>query len=168
MQTTEELERIRAVSRYLSGESPKAICQSTGRPKKWLYKWVARSRSGDADWFADDSRAPRHSPSKTAPEINAQIVTARQSLERTPYASRGVFSIRQNLSDDGITDVPSDATINRIISSAGLVSGRVPRVKVERTRFFGGPWLGLQILGKLELVEFLESVLSVNSSLKPP
>jgi len=33
------------------------------------------------------------------------------------------------------------------------------RVKVERTRFFGGVWLGLQILGKLELVEFLESVM---------
>jgi len=33
------------------------------------------------------------------------------------------------------------------------------RVKVERTRFFGGPWLGLQILEKLGLVEFLESVM---------
>ena len=33
------------------------------------------------------------------------------------------------------------------------------RVKVERTRFFGGPWLGLQVLNKLELVEFLESVM---------
>jgi putative transposase len=130
MQTTEELERIRAVSRYLSGESPKAICQSTGRPKKWLYKWVARSKSGDADWFVDDSRAPKHSPSKTAPEISAQIVTARQSLERTPYACRGVFSIRQNLSDDGITHVPSDATINRIINKAGLVTKRTPRPRV--------------------------------------
>jgi hypothetical protein len=33
------------------------------------------------------------------------------------------------------------------------------RVKVERTRFFGGPWLGLQIFGKLGLVEFLDSVM---------
>ena len=33
------------------------------------------------------------------------------------------------------------------------------RVKVERTRFFGGPWLGLQVLDKLELVEFLDSVM---------
>jgi len=32
-------------------------------------------------------------------------------------------------------------------------------VKVERTRFFGGVWLGLQVLGKLELVEFLDSVM---------
>ncbi len=33
------------------------------------------------------------------------------------------------------------------------------RVKVERTRFFGGPWLGLEILRKLDLVEFLDSVM---------
>jgi hypothetical protein len=31
------------------------------------------------------------------------------------------------------------------------------RVKVERTRFFGGAWLGLEIVEKLGLVEFLES-----------
>lgn len=33
------------------------------------------------------------------------------------------------------------------------------RVKVERTRFFGGPWLGLKILEKLALEEFLDSVM---------
>jgi len=32
-------------------------------------------------------------------------------------------------------------------------------VKVERTRFFGGPWLGLKILEKLALEEFLDSVM---------
>ena len=32
------------------------------------------------------------------------------------------------------------------------------RVKVERTQFFGGPWLGLRILEGLGLVEFLDSV----------
>jgi len=35
----------------------------------------------------------------------------------------------------------------------------VSRVKVERTRFFGGAWLGLEIVGKLGLVEFLEWVM---------
>jgi len=34
------------------------------------------------------------------------------------------------------------------------------RLRVERVRDFGGPWLGLQVLEKLELVEFLESVLA--------
>jgi transposase len=33
------------------------------------------------------------------------------------------------------------------------------RVKVERTRFFGGAWLGLEIAEKLGLIEFLESVM---------
>jgi len=33
------------------------------------------------------------------------------------------------------------------------------RVKVERTRFFGGPWLGLQLLDKLGLIEFFDFVM---------
>ncbi len=33
------------------------------------------------------------------------------------------------------------------------------RVKVERTKFFGGAWLGLQVLEKLGLTEFLDSVM---------
>jgi len=33
------------------------------------------------------------------------------------------------------------------------------RVKVERTRVFGGAWLGLEIVEKLGLIEFLESVM---------
>src|SRR4030067_1790628 len=36
-------------------------------------------------------------------------------------------------------------------SKPGWVEVNTSRVKVERTRFFGGVWLGLQILGKLEL-----------------
>ena len=53
------------------------------------------------------------------------------------------------------------------VHQAGLFEDSKPRwadidtsgVKVERTRFFGGPWLGLEVLDKLELVEFLESVM---------
>jgi len=130
MLTREELERMLAVRRYSAGESPKLICQSMRRPKKWLYKWVGRFRSGDADWFADDSRAPKHSPSKTSSEMGAQIVAARECLERTVYACRGAFSIRQKLASLDVSDAPSDATINRIISAAGLVKKSLPRVNV--------------------------------------
>jgi len=35
----------------------------------------------------------------------------------------------------------------------------VNRVRVERCLDFGGPWLGLQILGKLELIDFLEEIM---------
>jgi len=130
MHTREELERMLAVKRYSAGESPKLICQSTRRPKKWLYKRVGRFQSGDTDWFADDFRAPKHSPSKTSPEISAQIVAARECLERTPYACRGAFSIRQKLASLGVSEAPSDATMNRVISAAGLVKKSLPRANV--------------------------------------
>lgn len=130
MNTTEELERKQAVSRYLSRESPKAICASIGRPKKWLYKWVARFKSGDADWFVDDPRTPKSMPTKTPTEMIAQVVAARQTLEATKYAPRGVFAIRHKLSDIGIADGPADATIGRIIRDAGLVKKAEKRAKI--------------------------------------
>lgn len=34
-------ERALAVQRYLAGESPENICNSLGKTKPWLYKWVA-------------------------------------------------------------------------------------------------------------------------------
>lgn len=130
MPTTEELERRSAVTRYLSGERASAVCRSLGRPRKWLYKWVSRFRSGDSDWFVDDSRRPKHSPSATPPETASRIVSARQHLEQLPYACHGVFSIRQELCDDKSISLPSDATINRIISGAGLVKKTGKRMKV--------------------------------------
>ena len=130
MPITEELERRSAVTRYLSGERANAICSSLGRPRKWLYKWVSRFRSGDTDWFVDGSRRPKHSPSATPLETAVRIVSARQHLEQTPYACRGVFSIRQELCDDRSISIPSDATINRIISGAGLVRRTAKRDKV--------------------------------------
>lgn len=130
MQTKQELERKLAVARYISGEKPKAILASIGRPKKWLYKWVARYRSGDADWFVDDSRTPRTMPTKTPPEMVAQIVAERKTLEKTLYADRGVFAIKERLLDIGITNIPSDPTISRIIRDAGLVKRPSHRDKV--------------------------------------
>lgn len=36
------------------------------------------------------------------------------------------------------------------------------RVRVERTRDFGGPWLGLRLLQRLDLIPFLQSVLPLD------
>lgn len=130
MPTKEELERILAVKEYTLGSSPRSICERIGRPKKWLYKWIGRFKSGDPEWFVDHTRRPKHSSSKTSPEIIAQIEAARRSLEQTLYSLRGVFSIRQKLSDMGLTEVPSDPTINRVIRTAGLTKKKPPRVKI--------------------------------------
>lgn len=130
MPTKEELERIWAVNEYTRGRSPKSICDSIKRPGKWLYKWIHRYETGGQEWFANQPKTPKHSPAKTPPEMTAQIVAARESLEQTLYVYRGVFNIRQKLSDLGVNDVPSDATINRIINAAGLTRKDPPRVKV--------------------------------------
>lgn len=111
MPTKQERERKLAVSRHCLGESPKDICASIGRPKKWLYKWVARFKSGDADWFVDDSRRPKRTPTKICSEMVDQIVARRKVLENSRYSDRGVFAIRESLLSLGITGIPSDSTI---------------------------------------------------------
>ena len=44
-------------------------------------------------------------------------------------------------------------------SEAEWVEVDVKRLRVERCRDFGGPWLGLQLLRKLQLLDFLEQIM---------
>ena len=128
--SAKELERKSAIARYRAGESASGICRSLNRPRKWLYKWLARANSGGADWFADASRQPRHCPARTPAEISAQVVAVRQELAQTRYAGCGVFALRQGLAERGLLAIPSDSTLQRISRRAGLVQHPSPRQKV--------------------------------------
>src|SRR4030042_1242835 len=54
-------ERASAVHRYLTGEKPQSICDSLGKTKPWLYKWVGRHTPDDLAWCEDQSRRPHTS-----------------------------------------------------------------------------------------------------------
>jgi hypothetical protein len=41
------------------------------------------------------------------------------------------------------------------------------RIRVERCRDFGGPWLGLELLGRLGLSEYLERLLPLGREMVP-
>lgn len=60
----EEQIRITAIDRFKQGEAPNEIYTSLKRSKKWFFKWLKRYRSGDKNWFKDQSRAPRKSPQR--------------------------------------------------------------------------------------------------------
>src|SRR5215210_7199586 len=74
------LEREQAIARYLGGESATAICQSIGRSREWLYKWVKRHGTGDPQWPQERSRRPQQSPRRVATDLEATIVATRRSL----------------------------------------------------------------------------------------
>ncbi len=117
----EEDIRQEAVQRHvMGGESPKTICKSVNRSKQWFFKWLKRYRTGAADWYKEQSRAPKTSPLEITPAAKERIILTRQHLEASPYAQIGVSAIKWELKKLGLP-FPADRTINRVIKSEGLV-----------------------------------------------
>ena len=123
---SEEDVRKDAIQRHvIGGESPKIICKSINRSKQWFFKWLKRYKSGASDWYQEQSRAPKTSPSGIAQEAKDRIILTRQHLEASPYAQIGVSAIKWELNKLGLP-FPSDRTINRVIKDEGLVKKNSP------------------------------------------
>jgi putative transposase len=58
MEEENKQQRIFAVQRFKSGESPESICTSLGKSKAWLYKWIGRHLENDDSWSESRSRRP--------------------------------------------------------------------------------------------------------------
>jgi hypothetical protein len=114
------LEREQAIARYLSGESATAICQSAGRSREWLYKWVKRHAQGDPHWAEERSRRPTHSPRRVASDLEGAIVATRRSL-----ADRRLFCGAQAIAWELAAlqlAAPSLRSISRVLDRHGLVT----------------------------------------------
>jgi len=114
------LERHRAVTRYLRGESATAICQSLGHSREWLYKWVKRQASGDSRWAEERPRRPHRSPSRLAPTIETTIAATRRSLAQR-HLFCGAQAIAWELTALGVA-APSVRTIGRVLDRHDLVA----------------------------------------------
>ena len=115
-----------AVQRYLTGEKPQSICDSLGKTKPWLYKWVARHTPDDPAWCEDQSRQPLTSSHRTPAEIEDIVEMVRLSLY-----NKGLFcgdqAIRWELEDMEVQPLPSLRTISRILSRRDLTHRRTGR-----------------------------------------
>lgn len=116
----EETLRNMAVKQYLQGKDPVSIYREMGRSKKWFFKWLRRYRSGAADWYRDQSKAPQSHPRQISPEMRKLIVNVRTQLERNIYAQIGAFAIKWEFKKLGLTP-PSDSTISRTLRREGLI-----------------------------------------------
>ncbi len=108
----EEQQRIFALARYENGEAPQNIWSSLGRSKSWFYKWLKRRRSGDARWYAEQSRQPMGCSNRTAREIEEVIKHVRLHLDNAGEFC-GAQAILWELEDIGIRPLPSERTVNR-------------------------------------------------------
>lgn len=112
--------RRSAIERYLNGESPKSIYEDLDRTKQWFFKWLRRYQSGDPNWYASRSRAPKRKPKETSQATRDQIVQIRKRLQRQSFAQVGVSAIKWELHKIG-APLPSDRTINRVLRQEGLI-----------------------------------------------
>jgi len=119
---SKDLERVRqlAVRRFLKGESPSTICASLGKSRFWLYKWAKRFDPDDEAWFHDRSRRPLRRPHRTPPEIEEIVKTVRLSLYNDDVFC-GAQAIRWEMEDMGVTPLPSERNINRILARNDLI-----------------------------------------------
>lgn len=115
-----EEERKQAIKQYLQGKEPKSIYSSLNRSKDWFFKWLKRYKSGDSEWYKEQSRAPLRRPGKITDSQKQAIILTRNHLEAQLFAQTGVSAIKWELNKQGLS-FPSDSTINRVLKREGLV-----------------------------------------------
>jgi transposase InsO family protein len=110
------------------------FCAAQNITRTTFYKWRKRFADGGVDGLAERSRRPLTSPGATGAELEELVVAKR--LELGAGKDHGPDPIRWALIADGQVDVPSRATIARILMRRGLV---IPapnkRPKSSRHRF---------------------------------
>jgi transposase InsO family protein len=112
-----------------------AECARLGISRQTFYKYLGRFTAEGVGGFFPRSRAPKTSPSLTAPWIEDAIVTARKDLD-DDGADNGPISIRWRLEDDGVHPLPSRATVHRVLSRRGLVVAEPRKRPTAATRRF--------------------------------
>ncbi len=134
MESKRKHERRIAVQRFFNGEEPRAICDSIGRSRSWLYKWVARYTATDPAWCEESSRQPLTSPHRTPAEVEDIVELVRLSLY-----NKGLFcgdqAIAWELDDLGVRPMPSLSTIGRILRRRELTHRRTGRYAPKGTAY---------------------------------
>jgi transposase InsO family protein len=86
------------------------LCRCYGISSATAYKWLHRFRSAGASGLADRSRRPHHSPSRSAPAIEAAITELRGQ-----HPAWGGRKLRQRLLTLNHQAVPSASTVTAIL-----------------------------------------------------
>jgi len=111
---------VHYIGELAPGGSLRRIYEGLGRSKAWFFKWLKRYQSGDPKWYQSISRAPRHNPRKLGEIDRQRIIHVRKQLQQQAFAQVGVTAIKWELQKANLP-IPSDRTINRILSQEGLV-----------------------------------------------
>ncbi len=121
-------EREMAIRMRQKGHPAKEVAEAYGRSLAWVYKWYGRfmEHRNLAD-LRDRSRAPKRCPKRISGTIRQAIKAARKQLEEEAKIPGeliyiGANAIRSRLKREGYTDLPSRASIERILTQEHLTN----------------------------------------------
>jgi len=118
----------------IEGANVSALCRRFGVSRKTGYKWLARTRLDEETALADRSRRPGRSPARTAPAIEALILSL-----RAKHPAWGARKLRARLEAKGHRGLPAVSTITEILRRHGLLdrersANQAPPQRFERAR----------------------------------
>ena len=121
MEFGSEVERRREAVRLVDEQvSVAEVARRVERSRWWVHQWLNRYRADGVSGLEDRSRVPKTQPAKTSSEMVTKILDTRSRLEGQPEASMGHLSILAQMERDGWSGIPSESTIERILSGAGV------------------------------------------------
>jgi|tagenome__1003787_1003787.scaffolds.fasta_scaffold20696796_1 hypothetical protein len=106
------------------GQPLRAVAKEFGVAVATVAHWVERAKGQRLDRvdFSDRSRAP-HQTRRTEITLEDLVLQTRRDLAQGDLGAIGADAIRQALLDQGVAEVPSARTINRILGRRGALDG---------------------------------------------
>jgi transposase len=107
------------------GQPLRAVAKQFGVGVATVAHWVERAKGLRLDRvdFSDRSRAPRQTR-RTEIALEDLVLQTRRDLAQGDLGALGADAIRQALLDQGVAQVPSVRTINRILGRRGALDGK--------------------------------------------
>lgn len=120
--TNEQL-RIKAIELYKNKWKISHICSALKCSKSWFHKWLNRYKTGDLNWYKEQSRAPKTVKKKTTPKMEQLVLKAREHLISEPFYQYGPQAIYYSLAKNGVCPPPI-WSIARILKRHNLSQAR--------------------------------------------
>lgn len=130
MGQTIESERKSLIHMIRSGQTPAEAAQEVRHCRSWGYKWWMRYCKDGWAGLKEQSRVPKHQPTRLAESVQQAIRRIRSELEAEANLPNklsyiGAPSIRARLKKEGIQLLPGISTIEQVLRDAGMTQPRV-------------------------------------------
>lgn len=117
METHAVDERAHFARDFLAGQwSMTELCERYGVTRPTGYKWLARYRAGGEGALTDRSRAPHHSPHRTAADLEMLVLAARQQYG---WGAKKLLQVLRTRHPDRAW--PARSTLNALLERHGLL-----------------------------------------------